>query len=169
MGYTTTFEGEFELDRVLDEQTDQFLNKLATTRRTKRQNDLLPKSGFEKYGFSSWGVEGEFYVDGSGSYGQGKDSSVVDYNGPPSTQPGLWCQWVLTEDKKHIVWDDGEKFYNYIEWLEYIISSVLIPRKYVLNGIVDWEGEEHNDFGQIKVENNCIFTRLGKMGYGEWK
>jgi hypothetical protein len=169
MGYTTDFEGKFDLDRELDPKTHEFLNKLATTRRMKRNVFLLPKSGFEKYGFSDWGTEGEFFVDGDGEFGQSHERSIMDYNEEPKTQPGLWCQWVPTKDGMYIQWDGGEKFYSYLEWLEYIIEKVLEPRGYILNGIVEWQGEESSDFGQIKVENNKVFSRLGKMGYGGWR
>jgi hypothetical protein len=169
MGYTTSFDGKFDLDKPLDDQTFEFLTKLATTRRMKRRISLLPKNGFEKYGFDSWGIEGEFYVDGGGLAGQDHDKSVVDYNFQPETQPGLWCQWMPTEDRCSIVWDGVEKFYEYEVWLKYIIDKVLSPRGYVLSGLVNWQGEEPSDFGQIKVENNQVYMRFGQRQYGEWK
>lgn len=168
MGYTTDFKGQFNLNIYLDDQTYRFLNKLSTTRRMKRDVSKLPDHGFEKYGFDSWGKEGEFYVDGGGLAGQDREESILDYNQEPSTQPGLWCDWIPTEDGAYIEWNGGEKFYNYIEWLKYIIKRVLSPRGYVLSGMVEWQGEDPSDFGQIKVEDNKIFSRLGKMGYGKW-
>jgi len=167
MGYTTDFKGQFLLNVDLDDKTEEFLKKLATTRRMMRDVSKLPKSGFEKYGFDSWGTDGEFYVDGAGYYGQDQDKSILDYNFPPRTQPGLWCQWEY--DQASIQWNGGEKFYHYIEWLEYIIEKVLEPRGYKLNGMVEWQGEESDDFGQLKVEDNKMFSRVGKMGYGDWQ
>lgn len=168
MGYTTDFDGAFVLNKKLDSVTHDFLTKLAETRRMKRNAAAL-QGDPEKYGFHTWGAEGEFFVDGGGSFGQDRDSSIVDYNMPPRGQPGLWCQWIPTADGMGLVWDQGEKFYNYVQWLEYIIAKVLAPRGYVLNGVVDWQGEESEDFGQIKVEDNTVLMRYGQKSFGNWQ
>ena len=162
MGYTTGFNGKFDLNLKLDDRTSNFLTKLSKTRRMKRDTSLLPDTGFEKYGFDSWGVDGEFYVDGNGLAGQDHEKSILNCNREPSTQPGLRCQWIPTDDGLHIEWNGGEKFYNYIKWLEYIIEKILGPRGYTLNGVVSWQGEEVSDSGQIRVENNKIHVRHGK-------
>lgn len=145
MGYTTEFRGVFNLNKELDEETNTFLKKLAATRRMARN-------------IEGYGVEGEFYVDGGNAGGFMDDHSpdVIDYNVPPKTQPGLWCQWVPTEDKMGIEWDEGEKFYNYVEWLEYIIANVLIPKGYVLNGDVEYRGEEWDDRGVLRCKDNVV-------------
>lgn len=143
MGYTTEFEGQFALDKPLDEPTATFLRKLARTRRVARK---LP----EKYG-----VEGEFFVD-SGYDTIGPPDDILDYNKPPRTQPGLWCQWIPTKDGAAIEWDGHEKFYDYVPWLEYIIDKILLPRGYVLNGNVDWRGQSWEDTGTISVRENCV-------------
>ncbi len=144
MGYRTDFRGSFELDKPLDEETKTFLVKLNHTRRMARN---LPEE---------YGVEGELYVDGGGDYGQDREESIVDYNTPPKTQPGLWCQWVPNEDGTEIEWDGGEKFCCYVEWIEYLIEKVLAPKGYVLNGAVDWRGEEWDDSGTIVVADNSV-------------
>lgn len=144
MGYTTEFDGKFNLNKKLDKETHEFLTKLASTRRMKRK---LP---------TEYGIEGEFYVDGAGYAGQDREDSIVDYNKPPSTQPGLWCQWVPTEDGTAIEWDGGEKFYHYVDWIKYIIDKVLAPRGYSLSGVVDWRGEDWSDTGTIVVRDNKV-------------
>ncbi|NDC37710.1 MAG: hypothetical protein EBZ48_06620, partial [Proteobacteria bacterium] len=126
MGYSTEFTGSFKLDRPLDGETLSFLTKLARTRRMKRN-------------IEGFGVEGEFYVDGSGDFGQGQEDNIINYNEPPATQPGLWCQWVPSKDGTRIEWDGGEKFYRYREWIQYIIERVLRPRGYSLNGQVNFQ------------------------------
>jgi len=103
-----------------------------------------------------YGVDGEFYVEGDGFKGQDDDNSVVDHNSPPSTQPGLWCQWTPNKDGTAIVWDENEKFYDYVTWLQYIVKNFLAPKGYILNGAVEWTGEEHKDTGKIIVTNNII-------------
>jgi hypothetical protein len=148
MGYTTDFSGSFQLDRSLDDETYTFLKKLNETRRMKRNVD--PK----------YGVEGEFYVDGPGFAGQDHEENVVSYNEPPSTQPGLWCKWAPTEDRDEIEWDGGEKFYNYVGWIEYIIDKILAPKGYKLTGRVEWVGEDQSDRGVIEIKDNVV--RVGK-------
>ena len=69
--------------------------------------------------------------------------------------PGLWCQWVINEDDE-LVWDGGEKFYNYTEWLKYLINRFFEPWGVTLNGRITWAGEDRNDRGQINVIDNIV-------------
>ncbi len=82
-----------------------------------------------------------------------------------SGYPGIWCQWVPNEDGTCIEWDEGEKFYNYVEWLQYLISNFLQPNGYTLNGESEWQGEEHDDVGTIFVKNNEITVKQATMTY----
>lgn len=144
MGYSTDFFGAFTLNKKLDNETKEFLIKFNRTRRMARNVD--PK----------YGIQGEFYVDGKGMAGQDHEENIINYNTPPSTQPGLWCQWRPTDDGKGIEWDGGEKFYNYVEWLQYLIDKILAPKGYVLTGDVEYRGEESDDMGVISVNKNKI-------------
>jgi hypothetical protein len=69
---------------------------------------------------------------------------------------GLWCQWIPTDDKTTIVHDGGEKFYNYVEWLEYLIQHFLKPNGYILNGEVEGQGETMGDYFKIICRNNLV-------------
>ena len=102
------------------------------------------------------GNEAEYFVGGVGDFGQDDDLSVIDHNDPPKNQPGLWCQWVPSADGEGIEWNGGEKFYYYVEWLNYIIKNFLIPWGLVLNGTVKWRGEDFNDAGKIIVKDNVV-------------
>jgi hypothetical protein len=155
MGYNTTFTGKFVLDRKLDGETYTFLKKLAETRRMARL--VGPE----------YGIEGEFYFKGKGFMGQEEDSTIIDCNRPPSTQPSLWCQWVPTEDRLGIEWDGNEKFYEYVAWIQYIIDKILAPKGYVLNGNVHFQGENEDDFGIIVARNNTITVNAGTRVYVE--
>jgi hypothetical protein len=115
------------------------------------------------------GDEGEFFVGGDGFMGQDKDDSIKDYNYPPANQPGLWCQWIPNEEGTEIEWDGGEKFYDYVEWLEYLICKFLRPWGYTLNGEVEWQGEERIDVGKIVAEDNSLRILQGKIDYEEIK
>ena len=144
MGYTTDFSGSFQLNTPLQPRMNEFLKKFNETRRMARNVD------------EAFGIEGEFYVLGTGFFGQDHEANVIDYNTAPVTQPGLWCQWTPNEDGTAIEWDGGEKFYYYSEWLFYLINKILAPNGYVLNGTVTWQGEETGDVGKIKVVDNVI-------------
>lgn len=151
MGYTTDFDGSFQLNKPLTEKMKDFLMKFADSRRMKRNQP------------AEFGVEGEFYVDGgSGGSGMSSEKDVIDSNQPPSTQPGLWCKWIPNDDGTEIIWDGGEKFYDYTEWLVYLIHKILKPNGYVLNGEVTWQGEETGDVGEITVKNNVVFSKPWK-------
>lgn len=136
-----------------------------------RSTNLLPKDKLREKVELPAGIEGEFYVGSPANMGQNRCESIIDFNRPPTTQPGLWCNWTvgdiyetplseaLLEEKgvaQTIVWDEGEKFYNYVEWLEYLIKSFLIPWGYTLNGEVQWRGEDWSDNGTISVTDNVV-------------
>lgn len=112
-----------------------------------------------------YGLEGAYYVDGKGFAGQDHEPNVIDHNRPPTGQPGLWCQWTPTEDGMAIEWDGGEKFYEYVAWINYLIEHFLAPRGYKLTGDVRWCGEDSDDIGMICIKNNKVKTKIGKIVY----
>jgi hypothetical protein len=165
MGYTTEFSGSFSLDKPLLASHSAYLHKFATTRRMERKQTIaskLPDPVREAAGLPI-GKQGAYFVGGVGDFGQGTDASIVNSNGAPDGQPGLWCQWVPTENDDGIEWDSGEKFYHYTEWLAYIIKHFLQPWGYILNGEVEWFGEDRDDRGKIVVENNIISTKRARI------
>jgi hypothetical protein len=83
-------------------------------------------------------------------------------DGLPDTN---WCDWIVTKDGTGIEWDDRtEKFYDYVEWLQYIITQLLQPWGYTLNGTMEFRGECEDDKGEIVVEDNEI-TLIGGDRY----
>jgi hypothetical protein len=160
MGYTTEFIGELKPDKPFSPELVEYLNKFANVRHMHRNNDTIKKL------FPNWqdlcfkgelGTDGEYFIGGTGYCGQDEDDSIMPYhyNNPPITQPGLWCQWVVNKDG-NIAWDQNEKFYNYVEWLEYIIQNFIAPEGYVLNGTLEYQGEDRDDHGCIIVRNNSV-------------
>ena len=81
---------------------------------------------------------------------------MVDDSEPPAGQPGLWCNWVPTADGTGIEWNGREKFYRYEAWLFYLITHLLKPWGYVLQGQVTWRGQDRRDVGTIHVAHNRI-------------
>ena len=85
--------------------------------------------------------------------------------GGADRKPGYNCDWVATEDGTAIEWNGSDKFYDYVEWLVYIIDHFLAPWDYKLNGEVTWRGEEPDDRGKIVVKNNFVTTNKAKIVY----
>jgi len=170
MGYTTTFKGQFDLDRPLAPEHKTYLDAFAYTRRMKRdpvKTEQRPDPVRLAVSLPV-GPDGGYFVGASGDFGQehrpgppwgGTADDLLDFNREPDGQPGLWCQWVPTEDGTGIEWNGTEKFYSYEEWLKYIIEHFLKPWGYVLNGSVKWKGEASNDRGTLVVTNNEVSTR----------
>lgn len=80
-----------------------------------------------------------------------------NHNRPDPNKPdAFYCQWVVDEGGSVLGWDGSEKFYNYTEWLEYLIRKFFGPWGYLLNGEVRFRGEEFSDYGTIFVRNNRV-------------
>lgn len=158
MGYTTEFEGQFDLDKPLTDEQKLYITSFCGTRRMKRNSDKAEKLNdpIRKAVGLPIGKDAEFFVGGLGTAGQDRDESIVQYNDPPASQPGLWCQWVPNEDGTAIEWDGSEKFYEYIEWIRYMINSFFKPWGIKLNGKVRWRGENFDDIGAIVIKNNKV-------------
>lgn len=165
MGFTTKFVGEFILDRELDNETFRLLQNLAKTRRVSRDTSVLVRKEniSEQDVLEKYGTEGEFYFSDKsghilekGIYKRVKDETVLNRNLPPSSQPGLWCGWVPSEDRKKIVWNGLVKFYESVEWIEYIINRILSPKGYDINGEMKCFGEEPADVWEIHIKDNKV-------------
>lgn len=168
MGYTTDFNGAFEITGKMPRNFIEYVNRFSSTRRMKRNPEKIKEI------FPDWkelcfngelGKEGEYFARNSRCYGQEDDVSIVDYNRSADTQPGLWCQWIITtnedfKDKEiqeftgYLEWDGGEKFYEYDKWLKYLIENFFIPMGFELNGAVRCVGEDSSDATYIVVSHN---------------
>ena len=167
MGYTTDFKGQFAVSPPLKPEHVAYINAFSGTRRMKRDGRKatpLPDPVRLAAGLPV-GPSGSYFVGGVGFAGQDHDNSVLEHNTPPSTQPSLWCQWKATEDGTAIEWDGGEKFYEYIEWICYLVHHFFAPWGYTLNGEVRWQGESDDDKGKIIITNNVVTTKNGRVVY----
>lgn len=162
MGYTTIFEGKFILDRELTKDHAAYLTRFSKVRHMKRDPKKLEKckDPFREAVGLPIGEDGCYFVGSLEPCGQDYNHpSVVNTNEPPKGQPEVWCSWEPTDNNKCIAWNEVEKFYSYIAWLEYLIEHFLKPWGYILNGKVRWIGEDsENDQGLIYVLNNKIAT-----------
>lgn len=158
MGYHTDFYGSFTITPPLPPERVEYLTKFSETRRMQRKPEIAehyPDEARAKAGLPL-GKEAGYYVGATGDSMSGyKDPSVVDCNRPPQGQPGLWCQWIPTEDGTQL-FDCGEKFYDYVEWLEYLVEHFFDLWGHKLNGAIEWYGEDHDDRGVIYAKDNRI-------------
>jgi len=164
MGYTTDFFGEFALDKKLDSETKKLVNGLSKTRRVGRDTLRLSRKLNMNYTecLEKYGKEGEFYYEETDfkDNGQTHTGDMIHYNKPPFYQPSLWCQWTYDEENNSIVWDNGEKFYEFVPWIKYLIKRVFEPNNYKLNGNVRWYGEDHDDIGIIIINDNNVELKV---------
>jgi hypothetical protein len=159
MGYTTDFWGAVEISPPLNPAEVAYINGFSSTRRMNRR-------------------KGPYYVNpGSDGFGQDGESDIIDFNSPPPGQPGLWCQWEVSEDGKRIEWDGGEKFYSAKEWMAYIIDHFLKPgaiakrelpflqANHTVNGVIDAQGEDSDDRWRLVVEDNRVTTQMAVISF----
>ena len=158
MGYTTDFFGKFSFNKPLLKEHITYINKLSETRRMKRNADIAANMNdpIREAVRLPIGFEAEYFVGGGGFAGQEHDSSIIDYNGSPSVQPGLWCKWCISSCGNFLEWDGAEKFYRYVEWLEYLIENFFERWGYILNGEVEFQGEDPKDKGIIICKDNKV-------------
>ncbi len=154
MGYTTTFEGAISVTPALSKEEVEYINKFSSTRRFERP-------------------EGGYYVGGeSGDFISYVKTPGVNYNNPPAGQPGLWCQWVASEDGTRLEWDGGEKFYEAERWMSYLVHHFLKPdaiakqlepesfgflQGHALSGVIYAVGEDSSDLWRLQVDGERVF------------
>lgn len=153
MGYSTEYTGTATITPPLNPTEIAYLTKFAETRRMHRDH-------------------GPYFIGGSGILGQGRDADIRDYNRPPAGQPGLWCQWIPTDDGTALQWDGNEKFYEGPAWMQYLIDHFLRPGataqgqpgfeqftfNHTVNGTLAAQGEIPDDQWLLIVTDNHVAT-----------
>lgn len=108
--------------------------------------------------------EGQFNLDRPltvEQYSELEDFSKQDHRNDVG-MPGIWCDWIPTRDGMGIEHNGSEKFYNYVEWMKYLIEHFLKPWGYKVSGTVSWQGDNPADRGMIIANDNEI-TRTGAI------
>lgn len=162
MGYTTWFDGALDFNKPVTDELKEYINKFSETRRMRRDNEKIKEifPDWEKQCYKgNLGTDGEYFIGGTGFAGQDHDDSIIDYNNSYPA-PGLWCDWEIN-DNGQLEWNESEKFYDYVEWLEYLIKNFFKPEGYVLNGSIKYNGEDDYDFGVITVKDNEVKCEEG--------
>jgi hypothetical protein len=169
MGYSTDFFGRWELNKPLTDEQANYINKLANTRRMKRDvkklNELykgehglvgVPKTATAE---QIYGVDGEFFVGGGGFAGQDSDESIVDYNTPPGIRP--------YDDRHRIGYHLNEENKKYVK--DSFQPSLWCQWNIVDNKYVEWDGSEKFYFYTewIKYYIDNFFKPWGVLLNGE--
>lgn len=171
MGYTTELYGKIKIHPKMKAEHADYINQFCQTRRVKRNAELTalrPDPHREIVGLPV-GTDGGYFTGAIGFGGQENAKDIIDHNVPPAGQPGLWCKWMITTKSENkelydavLEWNGHEKFYDYIEWLEYLILHFFEPWGYSLNGTTKWQGQREEDTGFILVEDNTVVVEKGK-------
>ena len=74
-----------------------------------------------------------------------EEFSCIQHDGTET--PSRYCQWVPTPDGAGLTWDGLEKFWDYEEWLVYLVEHYLKPWGYSLSGEVRWQGDFNSGRG----------------------
>lgn len=74
---------------------------------------------------------------------------------PPEYNPDDYCDWKINSNGR-LQWNGAEKSSSYQETLECLIKVFFAPKQYELTGIIQWQGDEVDDVGRIKVVKNSI-------------
>lgn len=156
MGYSTDFTGSIKIEPPLSEAERDYVNLFGSTRRMDRS-------------------QGPYHC-GSGFAGQSHDDDILNYNRPPKGQPGLWCQWEVSEDGSELAWNQTEKFYKSAAWMAYLRSHFIVLRaaRYLeptnfgflephsMSGLIHAVGENvEHDVSRLKVDAEGVWTSLG--------
>lgn len=86
------------------------------------------------------------------------------YEDDPRETPSLYCPWTPSENGLFIEFDGLEKPSGEIFWIREI-CKILAAKGYILNGEVEWNGQESGDMGKIKVVNNVVSIKKPRI---EW-
>jgi hypothetical protein len=81
------------------------------------------------------------------------DPESLDFGDTPPI--GSYMQWVPSETLDSIGWDGNEKFYNYVEWLQFVCDW-LSRLGIAATGELTWSGESAEDTCVIRVVDNKV-------------
>ena len=179
MGYDTTFDGVLDINPHLNVHQVAYVQGFNKTRHMPRETRLIenvPDPLRTNVGLPL-GDFGMFYLGDTprnGIRGQNWDKAdpnhdlgIIEHGSgilkldPRKTLPDLWCQWTVNDAGSYLEWDQGEKFYNYTEWLDWMIRQLFVRWRRTLNGTIAWRGESFDDIGKIIVVNNQITVKYG--------
>jgi len=160
---TVKFEGSFKVTPILSIGHATYLRSFSRTRHMLRDAEKAEKltDVLRAEVHLPIGDDGEYYVGSSDQKEiQHANSSILDVNKHPRSQPSLWCDWEPNREGTEIVWNGQEKARCYVEWLAYLINNFMQRWGYVLNGSVSFRDVD-DETGIIVVKDNVVTLRYG--------
>ena len=168
MGYNTDLVGKFTfVGKQPSKEQRAYLRAFNVARHMDRKEDLLEDRSDpvrEAVGLPVGEMGCFFVAEPEPGYGE---ESVIDYNYTSAT-PGLWCPWTVFIDGAGVVtleWDIQEKPHDYVEWVQWLIDNLIAPWGLTLSGEVEWSGEDPDDRGIIRVEDNKVSVGYAKVTF----
>ena len=167
MGYTTWFEGGLTPNKPFKKEFVNYINAFSEKWHEPEDVEIIKRfdPDWAKHCLDgNLGPYGMYYV---GSFDEGSfNKGIIDRSAAKGyTCPGYRCNWCINEETGVVEWDGGEKFYQYTDWLIYLIENFFEPAGYILNGEFIWIGEDSEDRGKISVVNNKVSEFLGEIVY----
>ena len=173
------YAGQIKVAEKMPIDIVNYINCFSAIRHVKRDNKKLKEihPDWAEHVFDyRLGTQGEYYVpiNEPNEKDNYDDKSIVDFDNPPDTQPGLWCPWVLGGERTFeglenaiIEWGQWEQEmsgYEDFKWMKYMIDKFLKVKGYVCNGIISGIGENDTGHFIIAIENNIYYyeTQLEK-------
>lgn len=186
MGYTTDFYGTFSISGNITYKLVKYIDAFSAMRHCAIDPDFF-KSHFpdwKEYGFNgNIGKHGEYIaIPSENIYDlQAKYPDYVETNRYNIGIPfGYWCHWNFLDNSENPLFDDGielvdvdeligkkqlrfgwdgsEKFYDYEDWLRFMIFHFFIPSGVFLNGATLAVGEGDGDAKYIIIKNNEVLA-----------
>jgi len=159
MGYSTEFIGEIKVSPALSSEEIIYLKQFHHTRHTQL-------------------LKNPYYIGDSEPLDlRNQDEDVIIKNShPASGKPGLWCNWIPTEDGAAVKWSGSEKSHDMAEWLVYLITHFIGPTPLAstelpffsghdLNGEVEAVGERADDRWKMVVSGSVLTVFQGRVVY----
>ena len=159
MSNSTIQISKFHISGEVTPELLSYINNFSTSRRMKRSNKKIKKL------YPNWkdcclngelGTDGEYFVCPEE---RKKDSSILDYNIPPATQPSLWCDWEIAENNGsyYIQWNGNDGFSYPAPWLQYIVDNFIVPNNLSISGVGLSIGGRGDVFYILAEDNELCF------------
>jgi hypothetical protein len=168
MGYTTVFDGGFDINPPLSHDHKDYLQQFSEIRHLMRSSLLLEQYEDEartRVGLPI-GTDGEFFIAAIDE--DDLPETLLDgHDTQPRTQPALHCDWTPSDDGTQLVWNGSSSFRSYPEWLDYLIANFLKPWGYTVTGVVGYQGEEPDDQGVLIADSRKV-EPVQKVDFGRY-
>lgn len=159
MSNSTIQISKFQINGEVTPELVSYINNFSESRRMKRSNEKIKElyPNWKDYCLhGELGTDGEYFACPEE---RENDTSILDYNTPPTTQPSLWCDWKIVEEdgRYYIKWNGNEGFFYPAPWLKYMIDNFIIPNNLSVSGVGVSIGGQGDAFYMVVDDNDLLF------------